>query len=203
MYFTSLFRCFCAFFLLVFSFSSNAYTPQTGDMIFHQSQSSQSAAIQLITQSQYSHMGMIMMRENKPYVFEAVSTIRYTPLDKWIARGKNSHVVIKRVNTPLTDAQKQKLHKLAASYLGTSYDTHFEWSDNRMYCSELAWKMYDKALNMQIGQLQKIKDFNLSHPIIQKKLTEYYSKKTIPQNEIVISPVSMFNSSKLITVFEQ
>lgn len=169
--FLKLFLHGCAIFLIyIMSFSSYAYTPQTGDLIFHQSRSSQSAAIRLITQSNYTHMGIVMMRKGKPYVFEAISTTRYTPLNKWIARGKNSHVVIKRVRTPLTDAQKQKLHKLAARYQGKSYDTHFEWNDNRLYCSELAWKMYDKALNMQIGQLQKIKDLQL--------IASHYSEET-------------------------
>ena len=58
-----------------------------GDIIFHTSRSAQSAAIQLATHSRYSHVGLILFRDGKPYVLEAVATVRYTPLDSWIARA--------------------------------------------------------------------------------------------------------------------
>jgi hypothetical protein len=58
-----------------------------GDLIFQTSKSSQSLAIQRATGSPYSHMGLIFNRDGKPYVFEAVATVRFTPLDQWIARG--------------------------------------------------------------------------------------------------------------------
>lgn len=65
---------------LSITFAHAAYEPQTGDIIFQISQSSQSKAIQLATHSDYSHTGMIVIREKKPYVFEAVGPVIYTPL---------------------------------------------------------------------------------------------------------------------------
>ncbi|VTR45020.1 Orthopoxvirus protein of uncharacterised function (DUF830) [Serratia fonticola] len=44
---------------------------QDGDIIFHTSRSAQSLAIQQATGSRYSHMGIIVLRDGKPYVFEA------------------------------------------------------------------------------------------------------------------------------------
>lgn len=35
-------------------------------------------------------MGIVLTRENKPFVFEVVSAVRYTRLDRWIARGDGS-----------------------------------------------------------------------------------------------------------------
>lgn len=53
--------------LLVFSLliatPAFAWQPQTGDIIFQTSLSSQSQAIQLATHSDYSHTGMIVIRE--------------------------------------------------------------------------------------------------------------------------------------------
>jgi hypothetical protein len=59
-----------------------------GDIIYQTSRSSQSLAIQRATGSRYSHMGMIIYRNGAPMVFEAVQTVRYTPLKEWIAGEK-------------------------------------------------------------------------------------------------------------------
>ncbi|KDN10777.1 MAG: hypothetical protein J6583_01910 [Gilliamella sp.] len=55
---------------------------------------------------------------------------------------------------------------------------------------------------MKIGQLQTIKDFNLSSSAVKKKLKKCYGNK-IPYQEMVILPVSIFNSPLLTTVDKQ
>jgi hypothetical protein len=78
-----------ALFLLA-SCSAGAKTPDVreGDLVFHTSRSSQSQAIQRATGSKYSHMGIVLFRDGKPFVFEAVQTVRYTPLERWLARAE-------------------------------------------------------------------------------------------------------------------
>src|SRR5262245_30830757 len=126
-----------------------------GDVIFQTSKSSQSLAIQRATHSRFSHMGVIFTRDGKPYVLEASATVRFTPLDAWIARGEHGAYVVKRLRTPPTAAQIEKLRKAARAFEGLSYDSTFEWSDARIYCSELVWKIYDRGLSVEIGKLQK------------------------------------------------
>ena len=92
---------------------------QDGDIIFHPSKSSQSRAIQRATHSPYSHMGLILYRGGKPYVLEAVSTVRYTPLSDWIRRGTDGHYVVKRLRdaqATLTPAAIDKLRKAAEAF---------------------------------------------------------------------------------------
>ena len=139
--------------------ASCAAAPSTalrdGDIIFQTSQSSQSVAIQRATASPYSHMGIIFFRNHRPYVLEASATVRYTPLDDWIARGKGGHYVVKRLKdaSALNAEGTSKLRSTAAQLLGRPYDLTFEWSDDRVYCSELVWKIYDRALHVDIGEL--------------------------------------------------
>ncbi len=82
---------------LLVSVPAFAWQPQTGDIIFQISRSSQSKAIQLATHSDYSHTGMLVMRNKKPYVFEAVGPVKYTPLKQWIAHGEKGKYVVRRV----------------------------------------------------------------------------------------------------------
>ena len=171
-----------------------------GDIIFQSSQSNQSKAIEQATKSPYSHMGIIFIKNGKPYVFEAASKVVYTPFDKWVNRGKNRKYIIKRLKDhTLSQKEIANLKRVAHSFENKPYDIWFGWDDKYIYCSELVWKIYNKALNLKIGQLQRIKDFNLSAPAVKQKLTERYGDK-IPYQETVISPVAIFNSPLLITV---
>ena len=177
------------------------FKPADGDIIFQTSLSSQSRAIQLATHSRYSHMGIIFYRRGRPYVFEAAATVRYTPLPLWINKGKDGHYVIKRLKgRVLARNIINRLRRASRKFFGKPYDLYFGWSDKRLYCSELVWKIYKRAMGIDIGQLQRLEKFNLDHPAVQKKLTERYGKH-LPLKEKVISPEAMFASKSLVTVW--
>jgi len=176
-----------------------------GDIIFHTSQSAQSIAIQKATHSRYSHMGIIFFRDGSPYVYEAINTVRYTPLKKWIARGDGGHYVVKRLREAdriLTTQAVGKLRQAASQFQGRPYDLTFEWSDKRIYCSELVWKIYDRGVGVHIGRLQKLRDFDLSDATVKAKMKERYGND-IPMEEAVISPGEMFSFEGLKVVAEQ
>jgi hypothetical protein len=65
----------------------------------------------------------------------------------------------------------------------------------------LVWKIYKEAVGLEIGELDKLGDFNLTDNAVKQKLMERYGDN-IPKEELVISPASMFNSDQLITIFE-
>lgn len=173
-----------------------------GDVVFHTSRSSQSVAIQRATHSPYSHMGVVFHRAGRPFVFEAVSTVRYTPLDRWIARGDRGRFVVKRLKDAprvLSPDALERLRSAARAFEGRPYDITFEWSDDRIYCSELVWKLYDRALGLRIGHLQKLRDFDLRDSAVRATMRERYGER-VPLEEPVISPAAMFESPLLATV---
>jgi hypothetical protein len=170
-----------------------------GDLIFQTSHSGQSEAIQRATHSPFSHVGMVFQRNGRPFVFEAIATVRYTPLDAWIARGDGARYSIKRLKRPLTPVEVTKLRKVADHFAGRSYDLYFEWSDDRIYCSELVWKIYEEALGLRLGKLQKLRDFDLDDAVVRAKLRERYGER-VPLDEPVISPAAVFASPLLVPV---
>jgi len=200
------FLCFFFGLALLMGCQNNETTKlQDGDIIFHTSTSSQSKAIQTATHSKYSHMGIIYHKDNEIYVFEAVQPVKLTPLQDWIKRGKGQHYIVKRLKNSdktLTPAIIQKMKEEGYKYLGKSYDLYFEWSDERIYCSELVWKIYKNVLNIELGKLQQIKDFDLSHPEVKAKMKERYGDN-IPFEELVISPDQIFKSNLLKTVVKK
>lgn len=178
---------------------------QNGDLIFQTSLSSQSKAIQKATKSKYSHCGIIYKENGEYYVFEAIQPVQKTPLNKWIARGEGSHYVVKRLKNAdkvLTPSALKKMESIGKTMAGKNYDLYFEWSDDRIYCSELIWKIYKESTGIEIGKLQELQDFDLTHPAVKAKLKERYGN-TIPQHEKVISPGAMFESDLLYIILSQ
>lgn len=177
---------------------------QEGDIIFQMSESEQSKAIQLATNSPYSHCGIIFKQDTSYYVYEAIQPVTKTPLKEWIKRGKNNHYVVKRLinaDNVLTDEALLRMRETGKAMSSKDYDLYFEWNNDKIYCSELVWKIYNEGIGLEIGKTQQLKDFSLSNSIVQQKLKERFGEN-IPLNEKVISPAAIFNSSLLYTVYE-
>lgn len=180
------------------------YEPQNGDVIFHTSRSSQSLAVQKATKSRYSHMGIVYVREGKALVYEAVEPVKLTPFDDWIRRGEDGRFVVKRLvdaDRLLTPDALERMVEVGKVFEGKPYDLYFEWSDERVYCSELVWKIFKQALDIEVGDLQTISEFDLSDPVVQAKIRERWEGQP-PPDEQVISPAAMFSSTLLRTVYE-
>lgn len=177
---------------------------QNGDIIFQTSTSSQSLAIQAATNSKYSHMGIIYEYDNQHMVYEASSTVKLTPLNEWVNNGLDGKFVVKRIKDSdniLTPDVLKKMKNVGEGFKGKRYDKYFNWSDQEIYCSELVWKIYKKAANIELGKLENLSNFDLTSKEVQNKLNERYNGK-IPYNELVISPANIFNSDKLEIVEE-
>ena len=184
---------------------SAGYEPHDGDIVFHTSRSSQSLAIQLATKSPYSHMGIVYLRDGKPVVFEAVQPVKLTPLEDWIERGERGHVVVKRLrdaDARLTAETLRRMRAAGEQLDGKDYDPYFEWSDERIYCSELVWKVFERGAGIELGELQTIAAFDLSHPAVQAKVRERYGDQ-VPLDEIVVSPAAIFDAAELETVYQR
>ena len=63
-----------------------------------------------------------------------------------------------RLKTPdtLSPSQLKRLKDEGLKFKGKPYDQYFGWSDEKIYCSELVWKMYKSALGMELGKLSDL-----------------------------------------------
>lgn len=171
-----------------------------GDMIFQTSQSKQCEAVRIATNSKFSHCGIVFMEKGQKYVLEAVQPVKYTPLETWIRHGKENHFVVTRVKNASKILNTQTLKKMKSygnSLSNKDYDLYFEWSDDKIYCSELIWKIYKNGAGIELCPLQRLKDFNLKDKRVQAILAERYGNK-IPLEENVIAP-SNLEQSKIVT----
>nr|WP_315221597.1 YiiX family permuted papain-like enzyme [uncultured Flavobacterium sp.] len=175
-----------------------------GDIIFQTSQSPQCEAVRIATNSKFSHCGIIYAIDGKWFVFEAVQPVKLTPFNEWIQHGKDNKYVIKRLKNAdqvLTPVVVQKMQNYSQQLDGKEYDTFFEWTDQRIYCSELIWKIYKNGANVELCPLHELKEFNLTDERVQKILKERYGND-IPLVEKVVAPSNLFESELLETIID-
>lgn len=165
------------------------YTPQQGDVIFHVSESSQSAAIKLGTLSRYSHCGLIIKKNGKLYVLEAENGVELTPIRQWLKRGKMCHHY--RVMR-LKDEQTLNL----PYKLGGRYDRAFRFNNGKYYCSELVWELYGKN-NINLCASKELQDYHFLYlPMVQKHI----KSRGFTMEQKVVAPIDLVKSHKLKTV---
>jgi len=184
--------------------SSSSTKLKNGDIIFQTTSSAQCKAVQLATHSIYSHCGLVFVLDSGVYVLEAVQPVKWTKFKDWTSHGEGGHYVVKRVKADqaLTDETLKKLKTTGEKYLGKNYDLYFDWSDDRIYCSELVWKVYYQLTGLEVGKLQLLREFDLSSKQVKAKLKERYGNN-IPLGSKVISPQSIFASGLLVMVEEK
>jgi len=168
---------------------------QDGDIIFQTSRSSQSEAIQLATQSPFSHVGIIVIQDGEPMVYEANGPVAFAPLKEWIRHGERKKYRIMRTIEPLSEAQKADMRVAGEGYAGIPYDLQFEWSDKRMYCSELVWKIYSGA-GLRLAEPRPFSSYRLSHPEVRAKIEERWGTN-VNWNELMVAPSDLAESPSL------
>jgi cell wall-associated NlpC family hydrolase len=176
---------------------------RNGDIVFQTSRSGQSLAIQLATRSPYSHCGIVYIKNGKPYVFEASTEVKKSPFKRFVKKGEGGKFVIKRLRNAdslLTRENLKLMEQEGKKFEGRPYDSYFGWADDRIYCSELVYKIYLNALGVQVGRTAKLKSFDLTDARVQAKLKERYGAE-IPMEEIVISPAAQFEDPNLVKVY--
>ncbi len=168
---------------------------QDGDIVFQTSHSAQSEAIHLATGSPFSHVGIITVQDGEPLVLEAVGPVKTTPLKTWIARGVGGRYRMMRPKTPLSTAQLGAMDRIGRKYLGKDYDLRFDWSDDKMYCSELVWKIYSIGAGMELAAPRPMDSYRLGHPQVKALMTARWgdavrwSEKMVAPSDLAQSPL--------------
>ena len=166
-----------------------------GDVIFQTSPSEQSPLIQIATRSKISHCGIIVMKNGKPYVLETLETLVVTPLDKFIARGKDGKYWLKR-------SKKENIKIKYKSYLGKPYDLAFKFDNGKFYCSELIYDIYKNQLGIELCKPKKVGDYLILGTDELPKIEKAMKKRGITKEQYAVAPVDIFNSEHLNGVDE-
>lgn len=141
--------------------------------------------IKIGTRSTITHYGIIVMRDGQPFVLETLQTLRLTPLDKFIARGKDGKYWLKR-------SEKENIKIKYAHYLGIPYDLAFKFDNGKFYCSELIYDIYKHQLGIELCKPKTVDDYLIlgvgNHP----KLKHAMKERGITMEQQAVAPVDVF-----------
>lgn len=175
-----------------------------GDILFQSMHGGQSDAIALATKCAWTHVGIAFKDDGQWMVYEAVGPVKKTPLSEWIEQG-NGHYVVKRwvqSEQKLDATAVNELKSSAETFMGRAYDWQFRWSDEKIYCSELVWKMFDEGLGIRLCEPKPLKDWDLNSELVQRTMKERYGVAP-PMNEPMVAPATLFECSLLTLVMER
>lgn len=179
---------------------------QNGDVIFQSLKSGQSDAIQIATKSKYSHCGIVFWEGDDCYVYEAFKKVKSTPIDKFLERSRGGHYAVRRLKNAEDIFSEEQVKIFIGNYYdhfsGKPYDVQYEASDEKIYCSELVWKLYKASADIDVGDWKRLRDFDLSDKIVQEELRYTYGNN-IPMDEQIVSPEALYVSDKFTTVLEK
>lgn len=172
---------------------------KTGDIIFIQSQTQQSQAIREGTHSEWTHVGIVIGDK----VAEETSGVKYTPIKNFIARSKDKAYAIYRTKT-YSKSMEPKLRELIRKY-DKPYDIYFEWGNDRIYCSELVYKVFKDLTGSGIGKLQTFGDMDLEAPAVKALIKKRYEDtgRELNPEETIITPISQMQDPELTEIFTQ
>jgi len=174
-----------------------AYQPAIGDVIFQSLPRSRLVtAIEGVTESPYSHCGIVVQRNGYWFVLEAYRCVEFTPLDAFILRGRNGGFVVYR---PTEEYQQimPEIIRCAIQYLGRPYDIRYQMDDEKIYCSELIYKSFKDATGDEFGELIRFGDMNWE----PYRATIEYINGSVPLNRRIITPKNLAGAKQLQRVF--
>lgn len=171
-----------------------------GDIIFHQSQTAQASAVKEATESVWTHMGILVTRNQAWYVAEATGPLKITPLKNFIARSKGKAYRVMRFKYYKPE-MAMELYKTLQKY-NQPYDIYFEFSDSRIYCSELVHKVFKDVTGYTVGKIQRVKDLKLDGPFVKAIIAERLTPigKELNLEEPIVTPVSILQDRNVTLV---
>lgn len=136
--------------------TQGTYVPGEGDVLFQSLPPNELVdMIEGSTRSPFSHCGIVARRDSAWVVIEAIGSVIETPLDEWIARGRDGAVHAFRL-LPRYHASVPAFIAAARRYLGRPYDYHYAMDDVAIYCSELPYKAFLEATGERMGRIVRL-----------------------------------------------
>lgn len=177
--------------------NKNELSFRDGDVIFQKIPGELGERISAITASPVTHCGIVIVDNDEVKIIEAADTVKVTPIKDWIAAGIEKKFALARKEN-LTEDQCDSIIKEALGMSGRKYDFKYEWDDDKVYCSELVYKSYEKGAGVKLCSFRKLGELEYrGHEEFIKSMTD----GELPLDRQIITPIDIFNSKELTIVY--
>ncbi len=165
---------------------------QTGDIVFQESLYPNHQVMGWLSKNNINHFGIILEKDNRYYVIEVLNGVQKTPMDDWVFRGKNQEYMALRLRERPDNMERLTIELLKS--LKKPTDSLFSWTDDAYYNAELVYKVYERALNIQLGKFRVVLTRTLA-PEVQQQMGKY--RYLLPPKVEFIAPIDILSDRKL------
>ena len=179
---------------------SHTYSPTEGDLVFQALplEVDLVVAIEGVTESNYSHVGVLHRRAGEWTVIEATGAgVIYTPFKKWKSVSRDGRWAAFRVKAAHQEHLADFLENLYP-HAGKPYDFKYELGRENLYCSELVFHAWKKTTGNEMGKLTALGDLNWK-PFLE--IIKKYNGRPMPPDRKIISPIELSKAAQLERVY--
>lgn len=162
-----------------------------GDIIFISIPNFLYRAIEKGTNSQTSHVGILLKENDKWMVAESkVPMSGLSSLEDFISRSKNSWFAIRRFSEDLTQDQIKELKNACQARYGVLYDFSFNFNAKKLFCSKFVYEVFKEACNIEVGTLESFKTLINKNPKALTGFWKLWFLGFIPYKKFTVTPQS-------------
>lgn len=172
----------------------------SGDLIFISNPNVPDKLMQAITKTKFSHVGIVVKEKGRPMVYYTANVVKKVTVPEFLALSVNGKYEVMRIKDTIMIAGLNNFFvEEAKKLLGNAYDTKFSWLDKEMYNTELVWKIYKRATQIELCEAKLFDKIEINDTIVKRKI-KLQMGDSIPAFTKLVSPNDLYNSTYLTKI---
>jgi Permuted papain-like amidase enzyme, YaeF/YiiX, C92 family len=181
-----------------------AHHPEIGDIVFTRIGGPIFTRVAETTQSWTSHVGIIVDYQDGDWVVaeSGVPFVRKTPLRKFLGHSAGQQFSIRRLRTPPTPAQQQRMLAFADSQMGKLYALGFNLESSNTFCSKFVHDDVYVSTHQSLGEVETFDHLLHRNPRAPLWFWRAWFFGAVPWQRTTITPASELRSPLLTLVVD-
>lgn len=177
---------------------------EVGDVVFIRIPRAPFTQVADATSSWTNHVGIVSDVSGKePVISESrVPVSGETSWSKFVLRSDKGRVAVTRLPVPLDAHQQRKLRKSVAAKRGILYDTGFDLSSKKQFCSRYVREVVDEATGVQLGEVEDFSTLLKRNPQADQEFWKVWYFGNIPWQRKTVTPASLLQDGRMRVVFD-
>lgn len=177
---------------------------EVGDVVFIRIPMQPFTKVADATSSWTNHVGIVSDVSGKePVISESrVPVSGETSWSKFVQRSDKGRVAVTRLPVPLDAQQQRKLQKSVAAKRGILYDTGFDLSSKKQFCSRYVREVVDEATGVQLGEVEDFSTLLKRNPQADQEFWKVWYFGNIPWQRKTVTPASLLQDGRMRVVFD-